>query len=147
MLRHAEVISGLDNPSLTPIGEARAEQLADLLEDIDLKAVYSTDFNRTQGTAAPVAARQGLSVTSYEPEGIDAMVAEMLAEGGEYLVVGHGDTVPETIEDLGGPEMDLEPEDEFNRLWVVATNGKVQPFIHLLRYGNPMVNQPQDTGL
>jgi len=65
-VRHFEKQSG-DNPSLTDIGHFRAEKLANYFSDKPLTAIYSTDYNRTQQTAAPVAESKNLKILPYNP--------------------------------------------------------------------------------
>ena len=64
MVRHAERGDG-DNPDLTLAGRQRAEALAELMRDVDLAAVYSTPFNRTEQTARPTADQKELSIENY----------------------------------------------------------------------------------
>ena len=58
LIRHAEKDrsdSANRNPDLNPEGKKRAEKWAEVLKDIELDAVYSTDYKRTIQTAMPVA--------------------------------------------------------------------------------------------
>ena len=54
LVRHAEKAKGKD-PVLTAQGKQRAENLAQMLQDAGVTRVYSTDYRRTQQTAAPSA--------------------------------------------------------------------------------------------
>lgn len=98
-VRHAEKGKGRD-PELTEAGAARAAELARVLGDVKLDAVYSTNYKRTQLTAQPVAAKQGLEVQGHDPKGFAAAL-----KGGKartVLVVGHSNTTPDLIRSLGG---------------------------------------------
>lgn len=95
-VRHAEKGEG-DDPPLTEAGTARVAQLVEALRDVPLRAVYSTATRRTRDTAAPVAQGHGLEVTSYRP-GPRGLLAQ---QSGAVLVVGHSNTVPALLRDLG----------------------------------------------
>jgi 2,3-bisphosphoglycerate-dependent phosphoglycerate mutase len=102
-VRHAEKAAG-DDPLLTDAGTARVAQLVDVLRDVPLRAVYSTDTRRTRGTAQPVAQSHSLEVTLYEPEGANQLLVSQEQRGGlrnAVLVVGHSNTIPELLRELG----------------------------------------------
>jgi len=113
VVRHAEKSAeGGADPTLTPAGEARARALADALADAHVDAVLSTPYKRTQATAAPTAARAGLTtelvpITGGTPAHASAVAAAIRARhGGQtVLVVEHSNTVPAVIRALGGPSM------------------------------------------
>ena len=52
---------GHGDPALHPDGEAQARALADRLADAPLAALYVTTLRRTHQTAAPLAARKGMT--------------------------------------------------------------------------------------
>ncbi|CAN5868368.1 histidine phosphatase family protein [soil metagenome] len=58
------VVDGHDDPELDPVGVAQAERMADRIaaSGEDIAAVYVTNLQRTQQTAAPLATRLGLEV-------------------------------------------------------------------------------------
>jgi 2,3-bisphosphoglycerate-dependent phosphoglycerate mutase len=95
LVRHAEKESG-DNPGLTPEGQLRARQLADLLEAVPLDAVFSTKFRRTELTADPIATSKGLPIMDYDPSDLPAFAKKLQKEyqGKTVLVVGHSNTTP-----------------------------------------------------
>jgi probable phosphoglycerate mutase len=54
-------VDGHRDPPLDPVGVKQAELLADRLQHDDIDAIYVTSLTRTHETAAPLAARLGLS--------------------------------------------------------------------------------------
>ena len=75
LIRHADVASSrVDDPALSAAGSARAQELRHVLRDLELDAIYVTRWQRTQQTAAAVAADFGLT-----PEQIDAAADVVVA--------------------------------------------------------------------
>lgn len=74
LIRHAQstanVVHALDSlppgPTLTELGESQALDLAGLLAELPLRAVYASTAIRAQRTAAPIAAKHGLQVEVIE---------------------------------------------------------------------------------
>ena len=66
-VRHFEKQATSQDPELTTQGHQQAEQLADLLDNVGLTHIYSTDYRRTQQSAASVAKKLGMDVQSYDP--------------------------------------------------------------------------------
>ncbi|KCZ87141.1 SixA phosphatase family protein [Hyphomonas johnsonii] len=136
LVRHAEKEAG-DNPSLTEGGHARAAQLADELDDAGLSHIYSTDLARTRETAAPIAAATGLEIETYDPGDLAAFATVLLATPGPTLVVGHSNTTPDLVTELGGaPGTLIDEAAEFDRLYVLRIRGS-EVDTELLRYGAP----------
>jgi broad specificity phosphatase PhoE len=125
LVRHAERDSAGADPSLTEAGRRRAEALSALLTDAGVTAIFSSEFKRTQETAAPLAKRLGISVTVVPGKDIDALLSKLraLPPGGRALIVGHSNTVPELGRRLTGAKVAEMPETEFDRL-IVATSRK-----------------------
>lgn len=136
IVRHAEKASGGSDPVLTAAGQARAQELARVLGAVGLDAVFATPFQRTQLTAAPVAAAQGLTTQIYDANDAAGVVATILADhrGGEVLVVGHSNTVDDIAAALGVGGVSELSEGQFDRLFVVHRINRIG---HLdeLRYG------------
>lgn len=61
--RPAPLIDGHSDPALDPVGEQQAELLADRFAEEPIAAIYVTTLRRTQQTAAPIAAKLGLTPT------------------------------------------------------------------------------------
>lgn len=124
LVRHAEKQLDVKNPPLTEEGKERALDLAKLLEDVPLTAIYSTDYVRTQDTAAPVADAKGLNVISYDPSDLAAFSTELLSEDGYILVSGHSNTTPPLAGHLGAePGTPIVEATEYNRLYVITRRG------------------------
>ena len=140
LVRHAEKQPVSDDPGLTAAGRRRAVELAHLLQNAGIEAVYSTDFARTRDTAAPLAEQLDIPIRIYDPEQMEMLAAEMVRNGGCYLVVGHSDTTPELVGMLGGePGPPIDEPTEYDRLYVVrvAADGGVNT--ELRHYGQPRV--------
>lgn len=118
--RHYDTPAGETDPDLTPQGKARASQLAAWFYGRTLKAIFVSDFKRTRQTAAPLAATLDLTVETYDPKDIPGIVARAKAAGGPVLIVGHSNTVPDIVQQLGGDRPgDLKHED-FGDLWTIT---------------------------
>jgi broad specificity phosphatase PhoE len=136
MTRHAEVVAGSGDPSLTPQGSARAKLLADMLTDVPLDAVFVSSFKRTQQTAAVVASRHHLA-PRIMTEPADLASAIRARQSGIVLVVGHSNTIPQTITLLGGPTLQV-GDTEFDNLFVITLDGGHATALRL-RYGSTSV--------
>lgn len=82
------------NPNLTTEGEKRAQDWSMILKDIELDAVYSTNYNRTLQTANPTAQSQNLEVIKYDPRALYDDVFQTATRGKNVLIVGHSNTTP-----------------------------------------------------
>ncbi|WP_044102974.1 SixA phosphatase family protein [Neolewinella persica] len=127
LTRHAEKGTG-SNPDLLSAGVARANRLAQLLRKKDVRAVYATDFRRTQATASPLAAATGLSVRKYAASANpEKLTTEWLKKhrGETILVVGHSNTIPGLVNALIGESRyeDIN-EDDYRKLFRVTVDGE-----------------------
>jgi broad specificity phosphatase PhoE len=146
LVRHAEKITTDPNakdPLLTNAGLKRAKMLAKKLKKVKLNAIYSTDFQRTKLTATPIAKKQNIDIKLYNTKTLKEWAAQVLTEnkGKNILVVGHSNTVLETIEALGGQRPFVAITDqEYDYFFTVTitTNGKVA--VNVSHYGLPNSN-------
>lgn len=141
VVRHVEKVTADPNnkdPFITDKGQQRSVDLANKLKKSKLSAVYSTNFQRTKLTVKPIADEQSLTVKIYDPKQIKSFVSIILQEnkGGKILIVGHSNTVLETIEALGGerpiPEIKDQEYDYFFTV-KVANDGTVT--VKMKHYG------------
>ena len=103
-------------------------------------AIYATPFRRTQETAQAVADTLNLPIHDYVPDDNDAVLKTILKnhKGKIILVVGHSNTVPTLIADLGASKK-VPPihEDEYDNIYIISIPwfGKTKTI--RLRYGQP----------
>jgi phosphohistidine phosphatase SixA len=139
LVRHAEKVTGENagrDPALTGEGQARAETLAGLLSGKNITKIYSSDYARTRDTAAPTAEMSGVQMEIYDPRNLPELVTDIKETKGHILVVGHSNTIPETVNALGGVGgSPIFEKSEYDRLYVVTIlkDGTVQT--QLKRYG------------
>jgi phosphohistidine phosphatase SixA len=128
LLRHAEKVSGQYDGDLTGNGKRRAANIAAMLKDAGVERIYSTDFKRTQQTAAPLAAAVNLAVQSYNPFDMPSFAETLKAHNGVSVVVGHSNTTPDLIWMLGGDAGSAISEAEYSRLYqvTIADDGTVK---------------------
>jgi phosphohistidine phosphatase SixA len=128
LVRHAEKITdGSHDPRLTALGEERARNLAVMLRSAGIERIFSSDFERTRATAAPLASRLGLAVEIYDPKALESLAFKLLKLEDNALVVGHSNTTPELTELMGGDGGEPIVEAwEYDRLYLLQTdNGRV----------------------
>jgi broad specificity phosphatase PhoE len=142
VVRHGEKISDEDE-RLTEAGRARAARLSEMLKRSGITAVYSTDTERTLGTARPLADALGLKVAIYDTgktaDGrVDAApFAERLRREAPkeiVLVVGHSNTVGPILAALGCAEEVTIAGDEYDNLFVVVPREGGKPAMVRMRY-------------
>lgn len=98
LIRHAEkdrTDKTNRNPNLNEEGIKRAQNWAKYFENINLDAVYSTEYNRTQQTAKPTAELKNLEILSYNPRKMYDSIFQVNTKGKTVLVVGHSNTTPD----------------------------------------------------
>lgn len=116
-IRHAEKDrSDSENidPELTQKGLGRAMHWAEILRDVPLDAVYTTDFERTAMTAAPTSVKNDITVQFYDSEAVDIEQFKADNLGKNVLIVGHSDSTPDFVNKIIGEEKYPEMEDSDN---------------------------------
>jgi 2,3-bisphosphoglycerate-dependent phosphoglycerate mutase len=146
-VRHAEkATEPADDPGLSEAGQRRVAELTRQLVDADvvagIDAVYATDYNRTQETARPIADALDLPINTYDAQDTETVLETILKQhkGKIILVVGHSNTVPVLIANLGAskkvPPID---ENEYDNIYIISIPwfGKTKTI--RLRFGEPYV--------
>lgn len=141
LVRHAEKLTGADvghDPELSEAGQARAQTLIKALGDKGIQYIHSTDYIRTQKTAAPLASALGLDVLSYDPRDLPALAVVVKEMGGRHLIVGHSNTTPQATAALGGDAgSEIDEPNEYDRLYTVTILEDGTVTTKLASYGTP----------
>ncbi|WP_190808980.1 histidine phosphatase family protein [Flagellimonas sp. S3867] len=92
------------DPELNQDGLLRAVRWAEVFDPIDIDVIYSTNYERTSMTAAPVSVKKNINVKYYDPRDLDIEVFKLENEGKNVLVVGHSNTTPTFVNNMLGIE-------------------------------------------
>ncbi len=125
LFRHAEKMSG-DDPHLKEEGTERAQRLANMWNKKGVTQVYSTDYNRTKETVAPLLESIQQSYELYNPRKLGAFSEMLLSKpAGVYVISGHSNTTPTLANKLCDceeyPNID---ESDYSNIFVVVSNDK-----------------------
>ncbi len=142
LIRHAEknVEPGNADPNLSPAGQVRAQELVRMFGDAGIGAIYATQYKRTQQTVKPLADKLGIPITQVDAKNTTEVIRQIRSRhNGEVVFVsGHNNTVPEIIAALGGPQLPIIPETEFDNVYVVTVYRVGAAKVLKLKYGSPM---------
>lgn len=139
IVRHAEKDTAFVNrqdPDLTATGQQRAKDLAAFLQNETIIKVYSSNTKRTKQTAKHVIA----PLEMYNPKNLTGLleVLNQQVKGKSVLIVGHSNTVLETIEALGGKRpVTLLTDDDYDYIFKIeleASKSAVVSFYHFGQY-------------
>ena len=127
IVRHAEKDTSFANrlnPDLTVVGMQRAKDLAAYLQKENIVKIFSTDTKRTKQTATYF----NVPIEIYNPKNVITVLdfINLDKQDKSVLIVGHSNTVLETIEALGGirPVAQLSDDDYDYLFKVVLMGGK-----------------------
>lgn len=138
IVRHAERADAKDDASLlSRAGKRRARELSRVLAGVDLKAVYCTEYERTQQTAAPVAEAKKLTPVVLGSDKTDELARALkdVPPDRDVLVVGHTDTIPDLLAALGVERRIDIPSTVYDDLFVLTPQEGKAPRLLRLRYG------------
>ena len=151
-VRHAEQTSHDDaDPSLSDAGKRRVAELTRQLADADvvagIDAIYSTSYKRSTETVQPLADRLDLPINIYDAADTEAVLETILKthKGEIIVVVGHSNTVPVLIANLGASKnVPTIARGEFDNIYIISIPwfGKTKTI--RLRYGDPYVADEAD---
>lgn len=139
IVRHAEkdtAFANRANPDLTSVGKQRAMDLATYLQNENIVQVLSTDTKRTVQTAAHIKA----PIELYNPRSIQMVVEKINTtwKGKTILLVGHSNTVLETIDALGGNRpVALLNDEDYDYIFKVVIDDTGKAAATAYQYGQP----------
>lgn len=151
LVRHAErAAAPAGDPILTEAGTLRALDLAAALANARVSSIVTTQFQRTQLTAKPLADSLHLTPFVVRAGGptqahVDSVAAAVRRRpaGDVVLVVGHSNTIPVIIRALGGPVMPDLCDSQYSMLFVLELPAIGAPRLIRAKYGAP---DPPDSG-
>ena len=149
LVRHAErADEPRQDPPLTEKGTARSQELARLLSNAGIKAIYTSQFARTKLTGEPLAKQLGITPTALSlklnpsnprqiaEESTKETVDKILSHaGGSVLVIGHSNSIPDVIKMLGADVTPTIDEKQFDNLFIVTVYAKGKAKVTHLKYG------------
>ena len=136
LVRHGEKFDFSPDPVLSSQGEARAALLANMLAASGVRAIYTTQYQRTMLLAAPTAKRLGVVPVVIPAKNTDALLAKIRTHARDevVLVVGHSNTVPAILKGLGHTTNVTVTEEDFDNLFIVAMQPSGPPTVVRLKY-------------
>ena len=125
VIRHLNTPAGERDPDLLPEGRQAAALLVGWFarERARPAAIYVSDYKRSRQTAAPLAASLGLAPIVYDPADTPGLIARVRAGPAPALIVGHSNTVPDIVEQLGGTRPAALVHEDFGDIWRVGADG------------------------
>ncbi len=124
VVRHAEKMDG-DDPLLTAKGLRRAAHISDMLKGAPIKAIYSTDTNRTIMTATATAADKGVAIELFSTDDLSAFADMLKTREGTFLIVAHSSSTPDLASLLSGEDIPKLDESDYEQMFkVVITDGR-----------------------
>jgi|ERR1043166_7421907 broad specificity phosphatase PhoE len=144
LVRHAEkqiVPPENKDPDLSPLGLERAQELARMFGNAGIEAIYATQYKRTQQTVRPLSEKLGIGVTNIDAKKTADLVAKIRARNGGQVVfiAGHNNTVPEIIAAIGGPQLPIIPETEYDNLYILTVQNDGTTRLLKMKYGSVLL--------
>lgn len=127
IIRHADVVSGMDDPPLSTTGRERAKGWAEMLRDAGIDVVVHTDAARSRETGRLVADALAADRREVPIADMAALLDLLTFDHAEdrVLVVAHSETIPGLLERLGiAPPEEVAKDDYANLFVVTFTDGE-----------------------
>ena len=138
IVRHAEkATDDPRDPSLTEAGRRRAVELARVLQDARITALFATEFKRTRETLAPLAEALGTQPVLLAAADLTGLVQglEALPPGSRAIVASHSNLIHQIVARLTGTELVQLTEADYDRLFVVTVTATGIGSVVVLRFG------------
>ena len=117
-----------------------------MFSDSGIAAIYATQYKRTQQTVKPLADKLGLAVNKVAAKETAELVKQIGSRnvGQVIFIAGHNNTVPEIIAAMGGPQLPIIPETEYDNLYILTVCSDGPARLIKMKYGSaimPVGNQ------
>ena len=138
LIRHAEKVDASADPELSKEGQDRAEALARVLVDAGISEIYTTQFRRTNLTAAPLG-----KALKIEPKVIEAgarYAADVKTRirkermGKTTLVVGHSNTIGPVLTELGVKTPLVLTDKDYGDIFICTIPSEGEPSVIRLHF-------------
>jgi phosphohistidine phosphatase SixA len=137
-VRHADKVSDETDAPLSDAGHRRAECLSNTLADANIQQIFTSDLQRTQQTAAPLAEKLHLKPVAIPLSRPDQLIESIRSgKAANVLVVWHDATLPKVMRALGAPAIAPIAHTEYDRFFILTLAGDKthsQPRFTALRY-------------
>lgn len=139
LVRHAEKAGPKGDVPLTEAGKLRAIALAHVLRNANISTIFTTNLQRTQLTAAPIAKALNLTPVVLPAEDTAGLAAKLAAlpAGSTALVVNHNPLVLQLARAFGDQKVADMDEHEFDRMLILTPGADGKSKLLTLRYGAP----------
>ena len=128
LVRHAEkAVEPAADPPLSTQGLLRAESLAVRIANAKPSAIYTSQYQRTQMTANPLARAVGIGITVVPIDKASAGDYPQLLRmricaqpaGSNAVIIGHSNTIPTIAAAWTAQSVRPIAEDEYNRMLII----------------------------
>jgi broad specificity phosphatase PhoE len=144
VVRHAERADGGagvapggmmgNDPPLSDAGHERAKRLAAALRSAEVTQIFTTEYVRARQTAAPLAAAAKITATVVPAKDAAGLIQQVRGASGNVLIVGHSNTVPQILQQLGVTTPIAIAEAEYDNLFAVVRPASGEPTLVRLRF-------------
>ena len=124
ILRHTEKADDVsEDPLLSESGKKRARYWKQVLADIDINQIYTTDLKRNIETAETLAENYHVKPELYYPLSFDIIQFINEIKGQRVLIIGHSNTIPDMVNRLIG-ESTYPPmsHTDYDKLFLITIN-------------------------
>lgn len=140
LIRHADKVSDDVDAPLSEAGRVRAACLANTLRDANIQQIFTSELQRTQQTAAPLAEKFRLKPVAIPLSKTDDLIEALRSsKAANVLVVWHDATLPRILLALGAPEITPIAHTEYDRFFILTfgAGAESKPGFVALRYCDP----------
>ena len=136
LVRHAEQSLEGEDPALTEAGRRRAAELAALLKDAGINAIYESGIRRTSETAKPLADALNIEPKQYSRTDISGFISRLRSQHAQdrVLIVSQSLRISRWLKAFGhSTEITITPRD-YGDLFVIIPKGDGVPLVLRLHY-------------